>query len=193
MIIFLIQAAILIAIAYVIGCMFGSLFHKWFAKAPATSAVTASNFIPQQKKPLSGTVAPTAKISKPKNTKVVKPTPVKASTAKPQPSKDTAATDKIVDMPKVVADDNLKKIKGIGAQNEARLKKAGISTFEQISKLSPSAQKELGDRLSFPGRMERENWVDQAKTLAKGGDTAFSKRVKKGEVQSSKPKPKAKK
>ncbi len=41
------------------------------------------------------------------------------------------------------------------------------------------------NRLAFPGRIEREDWVKQAKVLAKGGTTAFAKRVDKGEVESS--------
>ena len=39
--------------------------------------------------------------------------------------------------------------------------------------------------LSFQGRIERENWIDQAIVLAEGGQTDFSKRVVRGEVQSS--------
>ncbi len=34
----------------------------------------------------------------------------------------------------------------------------------------------------FKGRVSRDDWVAQAKTLAKGGTTEFSKRVKKGDV-----------
>ena len=39
--------------------------------------------------------------------------------------------------------------------------------------------------MSFPGRIEREDWINQAKTLAEGGETEFSKRVDAGEVESS--------
>ncbi|HDL17103.1 MAG TPA: NADH:quinone oxidoreductase, partial [Rhizobiales bacterium] len=34
------------------------------------------------------------------------------------------------------------------------------------------------DALNFKGRIKRENWVKQAKTLASGGETEFSKRAK---------------
>ena len=37
----------------------------------------------------------------------------------------------------------------------------------------------------FKGRVSRDNWVDQAKLLADGGETEFSKKVKKGGVYSS--------
>jgi NADH-quinone oxidoreductase subunit E len=34
----------------------------------------------------------------------------------------------------------------------------------------------------FKGRIERDNWVEQAKQLAEGDDTEFSQRAKKGDV-----------
>ncbi|MDX5369017.1 MAG: NADH-quinone oxidoreductase subunit E, partial [Alphaproteobacteria bacterium] len=41
-------------------------------------------------------------------------------------------------------------------------------------------------RLKFKGRIERDDWIGQAKVLAEGGETEFSKRVEKGDVPSSK-------
>jgi predicted flap endonuclease-1-like 5' DNA nuclease len=37
----------------------------------------------------------------------------------------------------------------------------------------------------FRGRVTRDQWVAQAKTLAEGGETEFSKRVDDGDVPSS--------
>ena len=81
--------------------------------------------------------------------------------------------------------DDLKRIRGIGRQNEARLNAIGVTTFAQIAAWTKKQQAEIGDRLAFPGRIEREEWVSQAKVLAKGKETAFSKRVAKGEVSTS--------
>ncbi len=39
--------------------------------------------------------------------------------------------------------------------------------------------------LSFPGRVTRDDWVEQARLLASGGEIEFSRRVDKGEVPSS--------
>ena len=83
------------------------------------------------------------------------------------------------------APDNLKQIRGIGPQNEARLNGIGVYQFAQIAKWTKKDQREIGERLSFPGRIEREEWVPQAKKLAKGGTTSFSKRVSQGAVKSS--------
>ena len=84
----------------------------------------------------------------------------------------------------------MQKIKGIGAQNEGRLNKVGIMTFAQIAKWTVKQQKEMGERLAFPGRIEREDWVKQAAVLAKGGQTDFAKRVVRGQVDTSRSTPK---
>ena len=81
--------------------------------------------------------------------------------------------------------DDLKLIKGIGRQNEGRLHGLGIWHFDQIAAWSAQNIEWVGSYLAFPGRIEREDWVAQAKALARGAETAFAKRVKAGEVSSS--------
>ena len=76
-------------------------------------------------------------------------------------------------------------IRGIGPQNEGRLNNLGVNRFEQIAKWSKRDQADYGEALSFPGRIEREDWVGQAKKLAKGQTTDFAKRVRAGSVSSS--------
>lgn len=82
--------------------------------------------------------------------------------------------------------DNLKEIKGIGPVNEGQLNELGIYTFAQIAAWTPANVDWVEDFLSFPGRIAREDWIGQAKILAGGGETEFSKRVEAGEVDSSK-------
>ncbi len=62
--------------------------------------------------------------------------------------------------------DDLKQINGIGPFIEDKLNDVGIYTFEQISLLD----EELTDHLTaaiqfFPGRIQRDDWVGQAKKL----------------------------
>jgi len=82
--------------------------------------------------------------------------------------------------------DDLKRIKGIGPKNEDALNELGIYTFAQIAVWTPENIDWVEGSLSFPGRIERENWIAQAIELAQGGETEFSKRVDAGEVASSK-------
>ncbi len=81
--------------------------------------------------------------------------------------------------------DDLKLIKGIGPQNEGLLHGLGIWHFDQIASWTAEHASWVGSYLAFPGRIEREEWVDQAKILAKGGSTEFAERVKAGEVPTS--------
>lgn len=81
--------------------------------------------------------------------------------------------------------DDLKRIRGIGPQNEGRLHALGIWHFDQIAGWSAEEVQWVGSYLAFPGRIEREDWVGQAKVLATGSDTAFSQRVAKGLVPTS--------
>ena len=82
-------------------------------------------------------------------------------------------------------EDDLKRIKGIGPVNEKALNELGIYKFNQIAAWTPANVDWIEDFMSFPGRIEREDWIAQAKTLAEGEETEFSKRVDAGEVESS--------
>ena len=46
--------------------------------------------------------------------------------------------------------------------------KPGISRFEQIASLTPAQIADLDDILNFKGRIERDDWVGQAKRFASG-------------------------
>ena len=81
--------------------------------------------------------------------------------------------------------DDLKRIRGVGPQNEGRLHALGVWHFSQIAAWTQENALWVGSYLAFPGRIEREEWIAQAKILAAGGETEFSKRVEHGEVPTS--------
>jgi NADH-quinone oxidoreductase subunit E len=83
-----------------------------------------------------------------------------------------------------VADD-LKRVKGIGKVNESKLNSLGIFHFDQIGAWTRPEIRWAGAYLSFAGRIDREDWVGQAKLLAAGHETEFSQRVDAGQVASS--------
>ncbi len=83
--------------------------------------------------------------------------------------------------------DNLQLIKGVGAKIEETLNILGIYHFDQIANLTQEQIIWVDEQISFPGRIARDNWISQAKVLASGEDTEFSKRVENGEVATSKP------
>ncbi len=79
--------------------------------------------------------------------------------------------------------DDLKKIKGVGPKMEKMLNEMGFFHFDQIAAWTEAEVAWVDENLQgFKGRVTRDNWVEQAKTLAEGGETAFSKKVDKGGV-----------
>ncbi len=62
--------------------------------------------------------------------------------------------------------DDLKKISGVGPVYEEKLNSLGIFTFEQVAKLTPDTIKAIEELTKyFPGKIEREDWMSQAKNL----------------------------
>lgn len=79
--------------------------------------------------------------------------------------------------------DNLKEIKGVGPKLEKMLNEMGFYHFDQIAAWTDDEVAWVNANLKgFKGRVTRDNWVEQARILAAGGETEFSKRVDKGEV-----------
>ena len=79
--------------------------------------------------------------------------------------------------------DDLKKIKGIGPKLEALCNRLGFYHFDQIAAWDAQEVAWVDANLEgFKGRVSRDAWVSQAKLLADGGETAFSKKVDGGSV-----------
>ena len=79
--------------------------------------------------------------------------------------------------------DDLKMIKGIGPKLEKLLNELGVWHFDQIASWRKKEVEWVDSHLEgFKGRIERDEWVKQARTLAGGGSTEFANRVKKGKV-----------
>ncbi|MGR1581709.1 NADH-quinone oxidoreductase subunit NuoE [Thalassobius sp. S69A] len=78
--------------------------------------------------------------------------------------------------------DDLKRIKGVGPKLEQTLNELGFYHFDQIAAWTEAQIAWVDNRLKFKGRITRDDWIGQAKQLAAGEDTEFSKRVDKGGV-----------
>lgn len=78
--------------------------------------------------------------------------------------------------------EDLKRIRGIGVLIEKKLNSLGITSYEQVANWTAADVERISEVLDFKGRIERENWIEQARILASGGQTEFSRRVDRGEV-----------
>ncbi len=69
--------------------------------------------------------------------------------------------------------DDLQLIAGVGPKNEQLLHGLGIYTFAQVGAWKKAEREWVDSYLRFKGRIEREEWVKQAKALAKGGEAEY--------------------
>ncbi|WP_298863450.1 50S ribosomal protein L21 [uncultured Sulfitobacter sp.] len=64
--------------------------------------------------------------------------------------------------------DDLSTISGVGPVIVGKLHAEGITTFAQIAAWTDADVEAIEEKLSFKGRVGREDWIAQAKELAKG-------------------------
>jgi predicted flap endonuclease-1-like 5' DNA nuclease len=86
-----------------------------------------------------------------------KDTALAAKAAEPAPASKAAAK----------GPDDLTVIKGIGKVIERKLHELGISSFSQLAAMTPDEVHKVNEAIEFPGRVERENWIEQARQLAR--------------------------
>ena len=73
---------------------------------------------------------------------------------------------KVLGTAKASEKDDLKAIKGIGPFIEEKLNALGIYTWKQVSKMTDKLEDQVNEAIEFfPGRVKRDQWVNQAKIL----------------------------
>jgi large subunit ribosomal protein L21 len=100
-----------------------------------------------------------AKPAKPKGEAKREATPAKAEA----PAPDAAAP--LFKAPEGPADD-LKKISGVGPVLEKKLNAAGVTRYDQIAGFGDEDVELIDQALRLGGRIKRDDWLGQAKTLA---------------------------
>jgi predicted flap endonuclease-1-like 5' DNA nuclease len=116
------------------------------------------------------------------------PAPAAAPKAEPPSAAAPAAASEgtrpaTLDAPRGGTADDLKKIKGVGPKLEKLVNAMGFYHFDQIANWTAEEVAWVDENLEgFKGRVTRDGWVEQARLLASGADTEFSKRVDEGDV-----------
>lgn len=77
----------------------------------------------------------------------------------------SAATLRAAAEPLLHTADDLTQIKGIGPKIADQLRALGITSLAQIATLSPADVARLDQVLAFKGRIEREQWIEQARAI----------------------------
>ncbi|MFV2003332.1 MAG: NADH-quinone oxidoreductase subunit NuoE, partial [Paracoccaceae bacterium] len=102
------------------------------------------------------------------------------STARPQTGAAKQKKPASRQAPRKAGADDLKLIRGVGVKLEKLLNGLGFFHYDQIAVWSADEIAWVDENLQgFKGRVSRDGWVSQAKTLASGGKTAISGRAKR--------------
>ena len=170
---YLIELAIWLLIAYVIGCLFGWILRNLFGAKPVAEPAVVTPVV-----------------------EPVAPAPLAALEPKAEPMPVASAPEKIdsgkMERPKGISAarggkaDKLQRISGIGPKNEAILHTLGFFHFDQIANWSAAQVAWVDDHLKFNGRISREEWIKQAGLLAAGKEAEFTKLYGTGGVKNNK-------
>ena len=76
--------------------------------------------------------------------------------------------------------DNLTRIKGLGPKIATLLRSLGVTRFDQIAAWSEADVARIDSQLgTFQGRIARDNWIEQARSLSAGDVSGFEARFGK--------------
>ena len=170
---YIIEIALWILLAYVIGCVLGYLLHRLFGTADATApGLTAdARMTPEAVQPVQPGM--------PKLAELDEAEPVAPSAVGPEP---VPGAPRRMERPKGLSEarhgkpDKLQRISGIGPKNEKILHTLGFYHFDQIASWTVTQVAWVDDHLKFNGRIGREQWIEQANLLANGEEEKFETR-----------------
>lgn len=154
---------------------------KTAAKSTSTAKTAAKTTKPakvEKSEPAPTTKAAAAKSAKAPAKAKAAAKPAAKTAAKRAPVAADGTPDNLLKKARAGGADDLKMIKGVGPKLEGTLNDLGIYHYDQVAALRKKEREWLDDRLKFKGRIDRDDWVGQAKKLAKGEQTEFSKRAK---------------
>ena len=194
------ELLLLMLLAFLIGCVLGCLFRTMFAADQEPAAKPAKTSVSKTQ-----AVAADASKPEPKPAAVskVKPEPEPKSEPKPElqpaaskPAAKTAAaavaTGKPV-RPKGLPGardgkpDKLQMISGVGPKLEKTLHGLGSFHFDQIAAWGKDQVDWVDEHLRYKGRIERDEWIAQAKLLAADDMEQFNKLYGSGGSAKAKP------
>ncbi len=147
----------MLLLALLLGAFIGCMLRRW-TRSPSSEADVKSP------EPRASQASPEPVSPVMESAKTEEPVAVaeEAPAAKPEPKPVQARG---LDAAIGGKSDDLKVISGIGPKLERTLNGLGIFHYEQIAGWSAQDVSEVDNLLSFKGRVERDDWIAQAKKL----------------------------
>ncbi|MFQ0814855.1 50S ribosomal protein L21 [Brucella anthropi] len=194
----IVQLAVLVAIAFVIGCLLGRLLRRRSASMPdreRTIIAAAHATLPvdeklEEVKPVkttetvaaSSASAPAGEAKQPEvpatvpDAEMVGDWPLSAD----QPETDgdpvrDPGRPALLEGPRLEKPDDLTAIQGIGGAVQGLLNGLGIFHYDQIAHWNDDESRWVERNIGFPRRVEREDWIGQAAKLASAASKASAR------------------
>ncbi|MFB8341228.1 50S ribosomal protein L21 [Brucella cytisi] len=206
----IVQLAILVAIAFVVGCLLGRFVRRRGASMPdreRTIIAAAHATLPVDQKPevAKQTEIP-EKVAQPKASPQLSesekppmeavpdvefvgnwPSQTEKPDANTEPEQDPGRP-KLLDAARHGKPDDLTAIKGIGGAVQGLLNGIGVFHYDQIASWNDNESGWIERGIGFPRRVEREDWIGQATKLANAANKASARKSEKPGKSAAKPK-----
>jgi predicted flap endonuclease-1-like 5' DNA nuclease len=177
------ETALLLLAAYLLGCVSGCLMRRIFPGAMAAKAAPSVRL--EQAKSVTAKAAPPARRVLPE------PAPLPSETRKvvaiaemrqasPAPA---APPDFAPPGERAGEKDDFGLIQGIDPKTARGLHELGVWRFSQIAAWAPEQQQWIGEKLDHGGPLVRLYWIAQARLLAGGVATEFSRATGQGDAR----------
>lgn len=181
----IIATALLLMAAFLIGCLVGRNLHRLFGRKQGAQSVANPDVAEVVTKPAPkaekvASERATAKTTSkapvknaapsavaPNKTAAKRPVKKRAPAKAAIVSQETAGKPAVLTEARAEGKDNLKLIKGIGPKLEETLNTLGVYHFDQVASWDKKAVAWVDQELSFKGRIDREDWIAQAKEILK--------------------------
>lgn len=169
---YLIELAVWLLASYFVGACIGYLLRRFFGSDTAVDAPVAAAAV-------AAPAAPAVAAGIPKYTPPPAPSaavPVAAAPVAAEPMRMAKMErPRGITMARNGKPDDLLRISGVGPKNEKILHSLGFFHYDQIAAWTPEQVNWVDDHLRFGGRIEREEWINQARLLAEGNEEEFAR------------------
>ena len=143
------------------------ILTKGALKSGVAAAIGGAGFVPAAAEEAAPKAKPAKKKAAPK-AEAKAEAPKKAAKAEAPATAEAVKPANLLDAARDGKPDDLKKISGVGPKLEEKLHANGIFHYDQVAAWTAAEIAYVDDQLSFKGRIERDDWIGQAKELMKG-------------------------
>lgn len=173
----IVETALLLLAAYLLGCVFGygarRVFHAARGTRQVVQPVEVITTIPRQAPRPAARLAASvddlpAPVHRPPEPVLARPNvAAKPAATRPRKTRSIDPTPTTLAAPRDGKADNLKQIKEIGPKIKSSLNAMGIYHIDQIAAWTKANIDWVDAQLAFKGRIRRERWVEQAADMTR--------------------------